>query len=129
MTAKRFARIQDGGVAEIFSTRDRLETLFHSALIWVDVTDRIDVAEGWRFDGNDFAPPRATRGTQPFRRTITPPSAGAIALAYRANGGARLRLSPARSHSTQRAIELMRGEHGDNGQLCLATEYRPRSGA
>ncbi len=59
MTAKRFARIQDGGVAEIFSTRDRLETLFHSALIWVDVTDRIDVAEGWRFDGNDFAPPVA----------------------------------------------------------------------
>jgi len=31
--------------------------LFNPALIWVDVTDRTDVAEGWLYEGGSFAAP------------------------------------------------------------------------
>ena len=57
MTTRRFARVQDGRVAEVFTTEGDLETLFNPALTWVDVTDEPGVTEGWLQDGGRFTAP------------------------------------------------------------------------
>jgi hypothetical protein len=36
---KTYARIQDGQVAEFFSTDDDITQMFYPSLVWVDVTD------------------------------------------------------------------------------------------
>ncbi len=55
--ARTYARIQEGRVAEVFTTQGDLEQLFNSALVWVDVTDQPGVAEGWLTDGEKFTAP------------------------------------------------------------------------
>ena len=57
MATKKFARIQDGAVAELFATDADINLLFAPALVWVDVTGVPGVVEGWRYDGSDFTPP------------------------------------------------------------------------
>ena len=57
---RTFARIQDGLVVERFGTTQDIETLFNPALLWIDVSDTPAVAEGWTFDGRNFAPPAVT---------------------------------------------------------------------
>ncbi len=54
---RTFARIQDGLVVERFNTNQDIATLFNPALVWIDATDTPAVAEGWTFDGHNFAPP------------------------------------------------------------------------
>jgi hypothetical protein len=56
---KTYARIQDGLVAELLRTAGDITSMFNPALVWIDVSDRADVAEGWRFDGTAFSPPPA----------------------------------------------------------------------
>jgi hypothetical protein len=56
MTPKTYARIQSGVVAEILHTDAAISTLFHSGIVWVDITGETKIVEGWRFDGARFAP-------------------------------------------------------------------------
>ena len=69
MKTKRFARIQMGMVAELFATADDVAALFNPELVWVDITSRTEIAEGWLFDGSRFAAPA----------TVIPPAAPSIA--------------------------------------------------
>ena len=54
---RTFARIQDGRVAELVKTDGDITTMYHAALIWVDVSTQPELAEGWSFDGKKFIPP------------------------------------------------------------------------
>lgn len=51
---KTFARIQDGTVAELFSTGRDIRELFHPSLQWVAASEGAQV--GWLWDGEDMAP-------------------------------------------------------------------------
>lgn len=55
---KTYARIQDGAVAEFFTTGEDISRMFHGALLWIDVS-AIDPAPqlGWTFNGQAFAEP------------------------------------------------------------------------
>ena len=57
MTARTYARIDDGRVAEVLTTHADLETLFNPALVWMEVTNQPHVAEGWLYDGQHLAAP------------------------------------------------------------------------
>jgi hypothetical protein len=59
MSMKVYARIQDGLVAELLTTDGEITSLFHPALVWVDVSSRASIAAGWHFDGANFTPPPA----------------------------------------------------------------------
>jgi len=54
---KIYARIQNGLVAELLTTDKDIRTMFHPALIWIDVTSQPDIRYGWQFDGGNFSPP------------------------------------------------------------------------
>jgi hypothetical protein len=54
---KRYARIQDGVVAELLATNGDIVAMFNPALIWIDVSSELEVAEGYSFDGTHFTPP------------------------------------------------------------------------
>ena len=54
---KTYARIQDDLVAELLKTDGDIKSMFHPALVWVDVSSQANVAEGWQFDGTNFTPP------------------------------------------------------------------------
>jgi hypothetical protein len=56
---KKFARIQNGLVAELLMTEGDIATMFSPALVWIDVSSGPRVAECWSFDGTNFAPPPA----------------------------------------------------------------------
>ena len=52
-----YARIQDGVVAELLTTRANIQQMFHPALHWVDVTALSpQPALGWVYAGGTFAP-------------------------------------------------------------------------
>lgn len=54
---KTYARIQDNTVVELFSTDGDISSMFHPALVWVDVTGQA-VQQGWSYkDGAFSAPP------------------------------------------------------------------------
>jgi hypothetical protein len=53
----RYARIQDGFVAELFATDDDIRTLFNPALVWIPIPDGEAVAEGWTHSDGVFAAP------------------------------------------------------------------------
>ena len=57
MTSRTYARIDQGRVAEVFTTHEDLEALFNPGLVWVDVTSQPHVAEGWLYDGQHLAAP------------------------------------------------------------------------
>jgi hypothetical protein len=57
MTMRKFARIDDGLVAELLTTDGDITAMFSPALIWIDVSNGPAVAEGWRYDGTNFLPP------------------------------------------------------------------------
>ena len=54
---KTYARIQDGTVVELLQTSLPISGLFHPGLTWIDISDQPGVAEGWTFDGTQFAKP------------------------------------------------------------------------
>jgi hypothetical protein len=54
---KTYARIQNGIVAELLRTDGDITRMFNPALVWVDVSSRTDLAEGWHFDGTQFTRP------------------------------------------------------------------------
>jgi hypothetical protein len=54
---KTYARIQGGIVAELLRTDGDITAMFHPALVWVDVSSRPEIAEGWSFDGQHFVSP------------------------------------------------------------------------
>lgn len=56
---KKYARIQGGLVAELLMTEGDIAAMFNPAIAWIDVTSGPAIAEGWRFDGTNFAPPPA----------------------------------------------------------------------
>jgi hypothetical protein len=56
---KTYARIQDARVAELFATDGDITSMFNPALVWVDISSRPDIVEGWTYDGAAFAPPPA----------------------------------------------------------------------
>ena len=56
---RRYARIQGGLVAELFETEANITTLFNPALVWVEVPERLAVAEGWNFNAGEFTKPAA----------------------------------------------------------------------
>ena len=56
---KTYARIQDNLVAELLKTDGDIKSMFHPTLVWVDVSPQANIAEGWQFDGTNFAPPPA----------------------------------------------------------------------
>jgi hypothetical protein len=67
---KTYARIQDGLVAETLKTEGDITSMFNPALVWVDVSSRPDIAEGWQFDGTNFSPPPAPPPAAPATATI-----------------------------------------------------------
>jgi hypothetical protein len=54
---RTYARIQNGIVAEVLKTDGDITRMFNPALVWVDVSSRADVIEGWHFDGSNFTAP------------------------------------------------------------------------
>ena len=59
----RYARIQDGLVAEVFETEHDITTLFHPALVWVRVPEGQSVEDGWAYENGSFS-----------QRAIAPPA-------------------------------------------------------
>ena len=59
----RYARIQDGLVAEVFETEHDVSTLFHPALVWVRVPEGQSVGDGWAYESGSFS-----------QRTVAPPA-------------------------------------------------------
>ena len=64
----RFARIQNGVVAEIISTTIDPSTLFNPALVWEPVSQP-DITVGWTYANGDFSAP-----VPPATPTLTLPS-------------------------------------------------------
>lgn len=63
---KMFSRIENGVVAELFSTHARMSDLFHPSLNWVEVTSGQPVCVGWLYaDGNFFPPPASPPAPPP----------------------------------------------------------------
>jgi len=61
---RKFARIQNGRVVEVFTHPTDISSMFHPSLVWVDVSSlHIDVAEGWSYDGTAFLPPTPLQPT------------------------------------------------------------------
>ena len=54
---KTYARIENGIVAELLKTDGDITRMFNPTLVWVDVSSRADVIQGWQFDGVDFTAP------------------------------------------------------------------------
>jgi hypothetical protein len=54
---KTYARINNGIVAELLETDGDITGMFHSALVWVDISSQAGVKEGWQFDGTNFTAP------------------------------------------------------------------------
>jgi hypothetical protein len=63
MSMKMYARIQDGLVAELLRTDGDITTMFHPAIVWIDVSSEPGVSDGWRFDGKTFTPPPPSPST------------------------------------------------------------------
>ncbi len=53
---RTYARIENGTVAELLTSAETPQTLFHPALHWVDVTGQ-GVAVGWREAAGSFTAP------------------------------------------------------------------------
>jgi hypothetical protein len=62
---KKYARIKDGRVAELLMTEGDIAAMFNPAIVWIDVSSRPAIAEGWRYDGANFAPPPAPPAALP----------------------------------------------------------------
>lgn len=62
---KTIARVQDGRVVELVTSGVNILTSFHPALVWVDVTSVMGIAEGWTYDGSTFS--------KPIVRNVIPP--------------------------------------------------------
>lgn len=69
----KYARIENGLVAEIIHTDPA--GLFHPSRVWVECPD--NVAEGWSYDGEGFAPPAPVAAPAPTSCTN---SQGMLAL-------------------------------------------------
>jgi hypothetical protein len=54
---KKYARIENGLVAELLMTEGDIVAMFNPAIVWIDVSSQPGLAEGWSFDGANFAPP------------------------------------------------------------------------
>jgi hypothetical protein len=65
---KKYARIQGGLVAELLMTEGDIAAMFNPAIVWIDVSSRPGIAEGWSFDGANFVPP--PRPASPSAPTI-----------------------------------------------------------
>jgi hypothetical protein len=52
---RTYARIQDGRVVELATTSSDISAMFHPALIWVDASSAVAIAEGWTYDGSVFS--------------------------------------------------------------------------
>jgi hypothetical protein len=70
MSMKTYARIHNNLVAELLETDGDITSMFHPALVWVDVSQHANIAEGWQFDGTNFTPP-----------PVSPPAAPAPTIA------------------------------------------------
>lgn len=68
-----YARLQNGIVAELFTTTVNIDGLFPPSLIWLDVTDVPQAAVGWTAQGSVVIPP--ARAPQPPPMVHAPPSA------------------------------------------------------
>lgn len=55
----QYARIDQGVVVELFETEADIATLFHPDLLWARCDGQGDVAEGWTYTNETFAPPLA----------------------------------------------------------------------
>jgi hypothetical protein len=56
---KKYARVQDGIVVELFETDLDILTLFNPNLVWTEITDATPVSESWRFEAGRFEAPAA----------------------------------------------------------------------
>jgi len=55
----KYARIDNGSVAEIFETEQDITQLFHPDLIWVDITNVEPSPEyGWKYNSKKFSQPQ-----------------------------------------------------------------------
>jgi hypothetical protein len=54
---KKYARINNGLVAELLTTDGDIAAMFNPAIVWIDVTSQQAIAESWSYDGTNFAPP------------------------------------------------------------------------
>ncbi len=56
---KKYARIDNGVVAELLETDGNIEEMFHPDIMWVDVTNIAGVAEGYLYKDGLFSPPQS----------------------------------------------------------------------
>jgi len=54
---RTYARIQSDNVAEIFTTPQDINKLFHQNLLWIEVTALPQVRVGWTYSDGRFEPP------------------------------------------------------------------------
>jgi hypothetical protein len=54
---RTYARVHEGRVVELVTIDSDISTMFHAALIWVDVSSVSGIAEGWTYDGSIFSKP------------------------------------------------------------------------
>jgi hypothetical protein len=69
MSVMSYARIENGTVAELFTTSQPISEIFCPELTWVPVPAGSAVVPGWSYDGTSFAapPPRS-------QNVIVPPT-------------------------------------------------------
>lgn len=57
MSEKKYARIENGLVAELLVTDGNISEMFVPGIVWIDVSSVRNVSEGWRFEGGQFIQP------------------------------------------------------------------------
>lgn len=57
MSMKKYARVQNGIVAELLVTEGNISEMFAPGIIWVDASSVQNVTEGWLVEGGQFVQP------------------------------------------------------------------------
>lgn len=63
------ARIEDGRVIELFETDGNIAEMFHPSLVWVEVPDGFEVAQGWVYLEGEFSAPLPVMPTESELKT------------------------------------------------------------
>ena len=68
---KKYARVQNGIVAELLVTEGNISEMFAPGIIWVDASSVQNVTEGWLVEGGQFVQPTVRRCVRTELRAAT----------------------------------------------------------